>query len=280
MSSWKRTTVETERGTFEVFVKGEGPPVAVTHLYSIFNESGDYFAEALSRFYQVYLINLKGCGDSSTIASRYEWSMLEAAIDLDAIRRAIGFNKWSFAGHSTGAMLGCLYGIHYADSLERLVMVSGAAREYMTESPECIYNNEHPQFETMQHYLEELKQKDQSEPERKRIKRERTKLSLYKPAQFDSYFDQSIEKELSAERLRFFSRELHIFDVTRKLPLISCPTLVVCGEHDVQCPLSYSREIADHIPDARLEIFRESNHYPFLEEKQKFSDVLEDFSTK
>ncbi|MBM7646199.1 hypothetical protein JOD45_002425 [Scopulibacillus daqui] len=43
MDKWKRKMVNTSRGTFEVFFKGRGRPICVTHHYSEFNSSGDHF---------------------------------------------------------------------------------------------------------------------------------------------------------------------------------------------------------------------------------------------
>src|SRR5690606_8354067 len=57
MEKWKQLIIDTERGIFEVFTKGEGPPLCVTHHYSIFNETGDYFAETFTPFCTVYLVN-------------------------------------------------------------------------------------------------------------------------------------------------------------------------------------------------------------------------------
>ena len=59
MSEWKREIIETTRGCFEVFVKGKGEPICITHHYSEFNESGDYFAETFIENNKVFLVNLK-----------------------------------------------------------------------------------------------------------------------------------------------------------------------------------------------------------------------------
>jgi len=41
---WESRMLETERGNFEIFEKGEGEPLAVTHLYSEFNRNGNSMA--------------------------------------------------------------------------------------------------------------------------------------------------------------------------------------------------------------------------------------------
>ncbi len=141
----------------------------------------------------------------------------------------------------------------------------------MTFSSECIYNESHPEFHHMQHLLELLKGKDLVKEEKEELVKEKAKLSLYRPDLYDDYFNNHIHKKISPVRLNFFSRELHTFDVTKKLSLIESPTVIACGRFDVQCPLSYSVEMNEGIPNSTLLIFEESNHYPHLEEQEKFS---------
>lgn len=82
---------------------------------------------------------------------------------------------------------------------------------------------------------------------------------------------------MSAARLNYFNHELQIYDVTKKLKLITSPTLIMCGKYDVQCPLPYSLELKELIPNSKLIIFNKSNHYPFLEESKLFSEELDLF---
>jgi proline iminopeptidase len=278
MKHWDRRMITTSRGTFEVFIKGRGEPLCITHHYSEFNETGDYFAETFTSGHQVILVNLREAGSSEKASEPYQLSMLGTVFDLETIRESLGFERWGFAGHSTGGMLGIIYGIYHSDSLTYTVITGAAAREYMTFSKDCIYNPGHPHYQIMQDYMEALKAPDLSEAERKRISTERTKLSLFNPEKYDQYFSLPISKKMSGARLNYFSRELHIFDVTRKLKLMTTPALILCGRHDVQCPVSYSIEMTEAIPNAQLKIFEGSNHYPFLEEKELFCEVVGRFT--
>ncbi|SFJ27407.1 proline iminopeptidase [Halobacillus dabanensis] len=272
--TWSKRVLETNRGTFEFFEKGEGPPLAVTHLYSEFNESGDYFADSLIENHHVYLINLRECGGSEKASAPHQLTMLETVLDLESIRNALGFDRWKFAGHSTGGMIGILYGIYFSDSLTKLLLANTAAREYMTFSKDCIYNEGHPEFVRMQDLMATLKRGDLTDRERESYTIERTKLSLFRPQDYHMTFNKNINKKLSAKRLDFFSRELHTFDVTKKLSLIKAPTLIIAGKHDVQCPLLYSQELNEAIPHSTCIVFEQSNHYPHLEEVGKFSKVI------
>ncbi|MEI3894640.1 MULTISPECIES: alpha/beta fold hydrolase [unclassified Bacillus (in: firmicutes)] len=162
MNRWRENLISTSHGNFEVFVKGEGEPLCVTHHYSEFNETGDYFAETFTKTHRVYLVNLRETGNSEKALESYQLSMLETIFDLEAIREALNLDQWGFAGHSTGGMLGIIYGIYFSSSLRYNVIVSASAREYFTFSSECIYNSNHPQFTRMQELNEVLKRSDLS----------------------------------------------------------------------------------------------------------------------
>ncbi|MCJ0930531.1 alpha/beta hydrolase [Virgibacillus halodenitrificans] len=267
---WERKLLNTTRGVFEIFIKGEGRPVCVAHHYSVFNQTGDYFAESLTNANRVFLVNLRETGNSEEAKEPYQLSMLETIFDLEAIREELELDEWGFAGHSTGGMLGVIYGIYFSNRLSFNLIVGAAAREYMTFSKDCIYNSNHPKFFRMQELNETLKCSDLTLDKRNALKTERTKLSLYEPENYDALFSRDIIKGISAIRMDFFNREVQVYDVTKKLELISCPTLIICGRYDVQCPVKYSIEMHDGIANSKLVIFEKSNHYPFLEEAERF----------
>ena len=273
---WKQQMVNTKRGTFELFTKGSGEPLCITHHYSQFNETGDYFADVFTATHRVLLINLRDAGNSAKAQVENELSMIETIHDLEAIREALQLPIWHFAGHSTGGMLGLLYAITYPKSLQSLVVVGAAASNY-TETPFCIYHPEHPQFHYMQQLIENLKSPHLTNEERKELSTERTKLSLFKPENYNSYFCKPINKTMSISRMNAFANEYPSFDLREYLPFIQTKTLIICGRYDVQCPIQYSIEIHEGICDSTFVTFEESNHYPFLEEATLFTSTTQIF---
>ncbi len=273
---WKQQIIHTKRGTFELFTKGEGEPLCITHHYSQFNETGDYFADVFTATHRVFLINLRDAGNSVKANAESELSMLETVHDLDAIRGALQLPTWHFAGHSTGGMLGLLYAITYPHSLQSLVVTGAAASNY-TETPYCIYHPEHPQFDYMQQLIEDLKSPLLTNKERKELSTKRTKLSLYKPENYNAYFCKAIQKTMSASRMNAFAKEYSSFDLRAYLPSIKSKTLIICGRHDVQCPIQYSIEMHDSIRNSIFVPFEDSNHYPFLEEAARFTTTTQTF---
>ncbi|MGN4424004.1 alpha/beta fold hydrolase [Bacillus cereus group sp. MYBK30-1] len=273
---WEQQIINTNRGTFELFAKGDGEPLCITHHYSQFNETGDYFADAFTSTHCVFLINLRDAGNSVKAHSENELSMIETIHDLEAIREALQFPTWHFAGHSTGGMLGLLYAITYPNSLQSLVIVGAAASNY-TKTSNCIYHPEHPQFHYMQELIENLKSPLLTKEERKKLSTKRTKLSLYKPENYNSYFCKPIQKTMSASRMNAFAKKYSSFDLREYLPSIQTKTLIICGKHDVQCPIQYSLEMHEGIRNSIFVPFEYSNHYPFLEEAAQFTSTTQKF---
>ncbi|MBC6975399.1 alpha/beta hydrolase [Bacillus sp. Xin] len=273
---WKQQPLHTKRGIFEIFIKGSGEPLCVTHHYSEFNESGDYFAESFTSTHQVFLINLRNAGHSAKATTEHELSMSETIEDLEAIKESLHLSAWHFAGHSTGGMLGLLYAITYPASLQSLVVVGAAASNY-TATPDCIYHPAHPKFQYMQDIIEELKLPHLTPEVRSALSAKRTTLSLYKPENYEIYFSKPIYKTMAVSRMNAFAKEYSQFDLRDRLSSITTRTLIICGNHDVQCPVQYSIEIEKKITDSIFILFEYSNHYPFLEESNRFMSIIETF---
>ncbi|WP_059171534.1 alpha/beta fold hydrolase [Bacillus sp. FJAT-27445] len=276
---WQRELISTDRGTFEVFVCGNGEPLCITHLYSEFNDRGNYFADMFVQSFKVYLVNLKEAGNSSKVISEKELSMKETALDLEALRIALNIKEWGYAGHSTGGMLGLVYASSFPDSLTK-VLVGGASatRGYMDHSGSiyCRNNALNPRLKEL---FSILKSADSSREERMKAGREWTEMSLYSPGMFEEYFSKPSSGKVVQKRLDYYSfTELPTYDVREKLRQISIPAIVFCGEHDTQCPLDFSKEIVEQISNSKLYIFQKSNHFPFLEESEEFHKMIGYFS--
>ncbi|MBK7815242.1 MAG: alpha/beta fold hydrolase [Rhodocyclaceae bacterium] len=67
-------------------------------------------------------------------------------------------------------------------------------------------------------------------------------------------------------------------DLRKSVAAIRQPTLLVHGERDAIMPVEAACWLADHLPDARLEIFLEASHAPFLSEPARFAALLRQFA--
>ena len=66
---------------------------------------------------------------------------------------------------------------------------------------------------------------------------------------------------------------LKTFDYTEKLHEITEPTLVISGADDLSTPI-IAKTMYDEIPHAKWELFQHSRHMPFVDEEEKYKQIL------
>ena len=108
--------------------------------------------------------------------------------------------------------------------------------------------------------------------------REWTEMLLYKPDKFNEYFSMPSSGKIVQNRLDYYSYiELPTFDIREAIARIRVPTIVFCGRYDSQCPIVYSEEIHQLVPNSKFYVFEESNHTPYLEGNEKFNEMVKDY---
>ena len=66
-------------------------------------------------------------------------------------------------------------------------------------------------------------------------------------------------------------------DLRERVREIACPVLLIHGEHDPLMPLAAARWLGEHLPRARLKVFPEAAHTPFLNDPEAFIRLAGDF---
>lgn len=276
---WEQQLIETTRGIFEVFTKGEGKPLCVTHLYSEYNANGNRFAEMFVPYYKVHLVNLRGCGNSTDDVSVFNYGMKDSVADLEALRTALGYDAWGFAGHSTGGMLALDYAILHPESVE-FIVAGGlcASAEYM-HHPASIYCKENPNNKRILEILAMLADPSSTIEQRRAGSKEWALMSLYKEQSYGNMISRPNSGKTVSKRLDYFSYiELPEFDLRPQLPTVKTKAYIYGGLYDAQCPYEFAVEAADLLANATLTTFAESNHHPVIEEEEKFSEFVRNLS--
>ncbi|MBI5786838.1 MAG: alpha/beta fold hydrolase [Rhodocyclales bacterium] len=67
-------------------------------------------------------------------------------------------------------------------------------------------------------------------------------------------------------------------DLRKSAALVRQPTLLIHGEHDPLMPPAAAQWLADHMPDARLEVFAGTAHAPFLSQPDRFAQRVREFA--
>lgn len=66
-------------------------------------------------------------------------------------------------------------------------------------------------------------------------------------------------------------------DTADRVRSVGAPALVTVGELDLVLPPRFSRELAERIPGARLEVIAGAGHQPFQEQPERYNDLLRGF---
>ncbi|MEM6988392.1 MAG: alpha/beta fold hydrolase, partial [Pseudomonadota bacterium] len=61
------------------------------------------------------------------------------------------------------------------------------------------------------------------------------------------------------------------------LAQIACPTLVLAGEHDGNAPRDMMARMASKIPNAQFETLDDAGHLSYMEQPDRFNQVLATF---
>ena len=180
-------------------------------------------------------------------------------------------------GHSQSAVAALAFVLEHPEKVHRLVLVGGAASgaSYLG-APGALWNASHPEFPKLAAlgiaYLVTRRKAVQnlmfnlifrvSCVDQRRVHPLRVTLwDWFKPAH---------------PRTRWAEVARHL-DYRPRLHQVRTPTLVMVGQHDPQCPLACSEELARGIPGARLVVFERSVHSPFIEEPVRFTSELKGF---
>lgn len=277
---WEQKYIETGRGTFEYFVKGNGKPLAITHFYMAFNEQGNWFADPFTEHYKVFLINVRGAGNSPVITTDDQMRFEEIILDVEAVREALHIPKWAFAGHSTGGMLALQYAVLNPQSLTTCICGCSAASKAYARHPNSIYCPDNPNFNRMLDIMEALNNPHTTQEERRTLSFEWAMMSFVREEKLRNALTLPNGTRTVGKALDYFRKvAVKSLDLRKDLQTIQVDTYVFGGKYDAQCPIEFSEEIAERIPTSDLTIFEQSNHHPFVEEEQAFMDFVKKTTT-
>lgn len=200
----------------------------------------------------------------------------QMADDIDALRRLLGLERVTVMGNSFGGFWALVYALRFPETLNRLILISTApSHQFFEDATVQADRLATPlQKETMPTVFEG---KITNEEEY----REWWEIML--PLYFHNW-DDKVGGEMIARGINnplvaayMFSNEIPKYDVRPRLGEITVPTLILAGRHDWVTPPTQAKQIAAGIPHAELVVFEESGHMPFIEEQQRFLDVVEGF---
>jgi proline iminopeptidase len=277
----KKLWVEIEGSGEPLILIAGGPGFSHAYYHPFFDE--------LSKNHRVIYFDAFGCGRSDRAKNLREYTMAGAIDDVEGLRKALGIGRADILGHSYGGFVAELYALKYPTSIRRLILANTAASgvEYQTALTDHNRDvaNQFPEVWAnvlklrKRGFLASSKEMQTAfdvpgtlhnffNPENAR-KLPRTEQDLYNPDLWYSMAGPDADFTVTGE--------IRAFDARPGLRRIRIPVLVLSGRFDRNVPPRLILNYKKIIPSARLIIFENSGHFPFVEENKKVIDSIADF---
>ena len=254
---------------------GQGVPVVALHGGPGLGHEGFHpHLDTLATQCRVICYDQRSAGLSSGHLEPEHLTLDMHVADLEALRAFHGLEQMVLLGHSWGGLLALHYALRHPEHVKALLLCAPAP-----------YNA---------HWLQQFRdsiQRNQTESDRAELARieampgfaanDPPLVERWFRVLFHAYFHnpelaESLAMHMTeetVEKLDVTGTHFHPMDgcdLTDALSNIQCPTFITGGRYDM-LPVEALEAMAQRMPAARLEIFQQSGHYPFVEENAAWS---------
>lgn len=257
------------KGTALPIIAVNGGP-GLSHAYMIQNDLWERIGK--NRF--VVLYDQRGTGGSKRMQAGASQTMDSQVADLDAVRQALGLEKFALLGDSYGGLVVMAYAAAHPEHVAKLIL---------SDSPG-------PSLKSIVHLLpdvfpdieEENKQEAQklgpeTEAAARANLRNHFRMIFYSTQKRDAYMSHMGDLGYEPAVAEAVGKAITDLDLTPKLAGFKFPTLVIDGRYDMNVAPLTAWRLAHAIPGARVVFFEQSGHLPAYEEPDKYIEVLEGF---
>ncbi|HSM84847.1 MAG TPA: alpha/beta hydrolase [Candidatus Limnocylindrales bacterium] len=194
--------------------------------------------------------------------------------DLEAVRQALGLEKFALVGDSYGGLVAMAYAAAYPQHVAKLVL---------SDSPG-------PSWKSIVHLLPEVfpDVQEQTQKEMQSLGpdtdaaaraslRNHFRMIFYSPEKRDAYMSRMGDLGFEPAVSEAVSKATADLDLTPKLAGFHFPVLVINGRYDMNVAPLTAWRLAQAIPGAKAVFFEHSGHLPSYEEPDRYVQVLQDF---
>lgn len=247
--------------------------------------------EALEDDMRLVLYDQLGSGDSDWPDDPGIWQVQRFVDELETLRTTLDLGVVSLYGQSWGGMLALAYTLDHAANVNALVLSNTYAKgpAYLLDISDhrvslgdqmhaAMLRHEHAGTLDDPEYLDAIAEL---------YSRYVYRTSPYDPVASRREFERITERYFSKTGPAYGLWGPHEFmgtgpqahfDITRRLPEIAVPALILCGWYDELTPERCSRPLAEGIPDNEFVIFGNASHLTILEkEAEAYLAVIRDF---
>ena len=270
-------------------IEGEGKPLLIipggpgnSHTYF-----HPWFSE-LAKNYRLIYLDAFGRGKSDRAEDPMEYTFERDVEDIELLRRTLKYKKWNVFGHSYGGMVAQAYALKYPESVNKVILSNSfySGEMWQANNNSCNYElkNQLPEV-----WDKVKKLRDQgfvsSSPEHQE--------AYALPSSLLYYYDGTNASKVSRDSL-IMNTEVYYtlvgydgdfiiggdvskLDFRQDLKSLDMPLLIIEGRYDRVAIPKWSVKFEEYAPQAEFVMFEKSGHAPYIEETEKYFNLLYKF---
>jgi proline iminopeptidase len=254
-------------------VIGKGKPVLLLSGGPGF--SPDYLkpiANKLSNKYKFVLLHQRGTGKSKDAGELLFTNLIG---DLEALRKELGLEKLTIAGHSYGGILSMMYARQHPERVAALALIDSGGPT-LKSVPKFNANLESRFSADEKKAIAEWtgKLKDEHAKAVFEITKAKTAAYFADRAKAKLLIDELTEESFRDTVFWALVPQMMALDIRDGLEKVKAPVLVLHGKQD---PLESAEEVHATFPGSKLELLDNAGHFPWLEQPEAFYRALDGF---
>lgn len=269
--------------------EGEGEPLLIipggpgnSHTYF-----HPWFSE-LANDYQLIYLDAFGRGKSDRADDPAEYTFERDVEDIELLRQTLKFKKWNVFGHSYGGMVAQAYALKYTESVNKVILSNSfySGEMWQANNNSCNYELKN-QLPEVWDKVKKLRDEGfvSSSPEHQE--------AYALPSSLLYYYDGTNASKVSRDSL-IMNTEVYYtlvgfdgdfiiggdvskLDFRQDLKDLNMPVLIIEGRYDRVAIPKWSVKFKEYAPQAEFVMFEKSGHAPYIEETEKFFNLLNEF---
>lgn len=243
-------------------IEGQGPWLVMSHSLACELYMWDAQAAALRDRFKVLRFDTRGHGGSDAPSGAYTLEQL--ADDLEALLAGLGVARCHYMGLSMGGMIGMTHALKYPGRFERMILCNTSSRIPPEAAPIWKGRIDTVTAAGMEPVVEPT------------LARWFTAPFLVQHAGVAARVGAMIRATPTAGYIGC-CHAIPKIDLTDRLGVVKCPTLVIGGDQDVGTPVEMARAIQLAIPGAQLAVIPSASHLSNLEQPETFNHLVARF---
>jgi pimeloyl-ACP methyl ester carboxylesterase len=250
---------------------GEGRPIVLLHGWPLSDEMFEYqYTDLIKNNFRVIGITLRGFGKSDKPWGDYSYNT--HVLDIKKVLCQLEIDDAVLCGFSMGGAIAIRYMAEYQGAHISKLALFGAAAPIWTQRKDFPYNLPKSAVDEL------IKLNNEDRPQ---LLQNFAKIFSATPKSLNdgmANWLNGMGLMASSYAMSQSLVALRDSDLRPDLNKITAPTIIMHGKKDKICSFDLAEQMHAGINGSQLIAFEKSGHSLFLEEKQKFNDLLIEFS--